>query len=329
MKAIVRHTYGHADVLRYAEVDRPSPGVDEVLIRVRASSLNRADRYTMQGTPVVAMRPALGLFRPRNPGLGMDFSGDVVEVGAQVTDVQPGEAVYGQQDAGSTWAEFACVPATLVSQKPSRLSYEEAAAVPLAALTALQGLRDQGEVQPGKHVLINGGTGAVGSFAVQIAKALGAAHLTVVCGTRNVELVHSLGADHVIPYETEDFLQCGRTFDVMFDGVGNRPLRRCCELLKPDGVFVPSGAPEGGRWFGPIWHLIKAMWQARFVEQEVRLFVGTPNRPDLETLTTMIESGAVTPVIDRTFPLSETADAMRYLVDGHPSGKVTLTVGSG
>lgn len=326
LKAIARERYGSGDELRWVDVERPAPGDDEVLIRVRASSVNRADRYAMQGTPIVAMRPALGFFRPRRPGLGMDFAGDVAEVGANVTDIEVGDAVYGQQDNGATWAEYACVPAALVAPKPPRLSYEEAGAAPLAGLTALQGLRNEGEVQPGKRVLINGGTGAVGTFAVQIAKALGADELTVVCGGRNEELVRSLGADHVIAYETNDFLECGRTFDVLFDVVGNRPLRRCCDLLEPDGVFVPCGMPEGGRWFGPVGHVLKTLFAARFVKQDVKLFVGTPNRPDLLALTELIESGAVTPAIDRAFPLSQTAEAMRYLVDGRPSAKVVLKV---
>lgn len=326
MKAILRDTYGGPDALRLAEADRPTPGPDDVLLRVRASSLNRADRYMLQGTPLVAIRPTAGFFRPRRPGLGMDFAGDVVEVGANVTDVHVGDAVYGQQESGASWAEYMSVPAKLVAPKPSNLSYEEAGAVPLAALTALQGLRDQGEVGPGKRVLINGGTGAVGTFAVQIAKALGADEVTAVSSGRNAEFVRSLGADHVIAYETEDFLQCGRTFDVFFDVVGNHPLRRCGALLEPNGIFVPCGAPDGGRWFGPAAHFIWTMLQSPFVKPRVRLFVGTPNRPDLVTLKELIEAGKVRPVIDRQFELEQTADAMRYLLEGRPPGKVGISV---
>lgn len=325
MKAIVRDAYGSPDVLRLEEIDRPVPGDDEVLLRVRASSLNRADRYMLQGTPM-PMRLMLGLLGPKKRGLGMDFAGDVVEVGRGVTDVQPGDAVYGQVDLGETWAEYACVPAAVVAPKPSNLTYEQAGAIPVSAFTALQGLRDKGRIGAGHRVLINGATGAVGTFAVQIARALGAAEVTGVCSERNLELVRSLGADHVIPYEAEDFLACGRTFDLLFDVVGNRPLRACCGVLEPEGTYLLVGAPEGGRWLGPIGTLMAVQLAAPFVKQRVKSFVGKSSRPDSLTLTEWIESGQLTPAIDRQFPLADTADALRYLVEGRPASKVVISV---
>jgi NADPH:quinone reductase-like Zn-dependent oxidoreductase len=325
MKAIVRDAYGRADVLKFEDVARPVPTADEVLVRVRASSLNRADRYVLQGKPML-MRLMTGLFGPKKRGQGMDFAGDVEGVGASVTDVRPGEAVYGQVDLGETWAEYSCVPAALVAPKPANLDYEQAGAVPVSAFTSLQGLRDQGGVGPDTTVLINGATGAVGTFAVQIARALGAGEVWAVCGERNAAMVRSLGADHVIPYEREDYLACGRTFDVMFDVIGNRSLRENCAILQPDGIFVPVGAPEGGSLLGPVPHLIATSMLAPFVKPAVKSFVGTPNRPDLLTLTEMIEAGKVTPAIDRSFQLADTADAMRYLMEGRPPGKVVITV---
>jgi len=325
MKAIVRDEYGAPEVLKLEEVNRPVPKDDEVLVRVRASSLNRADLYGIQGFPML-LRLAMGLFKPRVRGVGLDFAGDIVEVGALVDDLQPGEPIYGQASVGQTWAEYVCVPASLTAPKPKTLSYEQAAAVPLSALTALQGLRNQGQVTEGTSALINGATGAVGTFAVQIAKALGAREVTAVCSERNVELVRSLGADHVIPYESEDLLACDRKFDLFFDGVGNRPLRACLGLLNATGIFVASGAPDTGRWLGPVKRTLSVLTQAVFVPQKVKVFVGTPNQADLLTLTELIESGKVTPAIDRVFPLEETPDAVRYLIEGRPSSKVVLKV---
>jgi NADPH:quinone reductase-like Zn-dependent oxidoreductase len=323
MKAIVRDAYGPPDVLKLEEIDRPVPSDDEVLLRVRASSLNRADRYLMQGTPM-PIRLVSGLFKPKKRGLGLDFAGDVEEVGSRVADVNPGDAVYGQQDMGEVWAEYACVPASLVAPKPSNLTYVQAAAVPLSGFTALQGLRDQGRVEAGQTVLINGSTGAVGTFTVQIAKALGA-EVTAVCSERNMEFVRRLGAEHVIPYETEDFLDCGRQFDVLFDVVGNRPLRACRRVMKPKAIFVMAGSPEDG-WLGPIGPMMAKLAQGPFVSQRVTTFVGTPNRADLLVLTELIESGKVTPAIDRQFELAEIVDAMRYLVEGRPPSKVVISV---
>jgi len=325
MKAIVRDDYGSASVLKFEDIDRPAPEDDEVLVRVRASSLNRGDRYAMQGTPWI-MRLILGLSRPKKRGMGQDFAGDIVEVGKAVTDVRPGQAVYGEVDFGDTWAEYACIPAALVAPKPKSLSYAQAAAVPVAGLTALQGLRTHAKVTKGQRVLINGATGAVGTFAVQIAKALGAADVVGVCSERHIDLVHSLGADHVIPYESEDFLACGRTFDVFFDVVGNRSLRRCCKLLHPSGVYVSVGAPEGGRVLGPARRLFGIRFLAMFVKPKIASYTAKANRDDLVLLTELIESGSITPAIDHEFPLAQTADAMRHLITAHPASKLVLTI---
>ncbi len=323
MRAIVRDAYGPPDVLRVEEIARPVPRDDEVLLRVRASSLNRGDRYLMQGRPA-PIRLMSGLFSPSKRGMGMDFAGDVVEIGSGVSEVRIGQAVYGQLDFGEIWAEYACVPASLVAPKPHNLTYEQAAAIPISGLTALQGLRNQGRVGPGQSVLINGSTGAVGTFAVQIAKALGA-EVTAVCSERNVGLVRSLGADHVIPYETEDFTACERRFDVMFDVVGNRSLSQCRRVLKAKGTLVPVGGPEEGL-LGAMGPLLAVLIQAPFISQRVTPFVATADRSDLLTLSEWIEAGIVAPAIDRQFPMAEIAEAMNYLMHGRPPSKVVISV---
>jgi NADPH:quinone reductase-like Zn-dependent oxidoreductase len=323
MKAIVRDNYGLPGVLRTEEIDCPTPDRDEVLVRIRASSLNRADRYTMQGIPL-PIRLVMGLFKPKKRGMGMDFAGDVEAVGKGVTQVHPGAAVYGQVDFGETWAEYACIPVSMMAPKPANLTYEQAASVPLAAITALQGLRDHGELKSGQSVLINGASGAVGSFAVQIAKALGAV-VTGVCSQRNLELARSLGADHMVAYESEDFCALDCQFDVMFDIVGNRPLSVCRRVLKAKAIYLPVGGPVEGL-MGPMTHLLTVMFQAPFVSQRVVMFNAKPNRDDLLVLTEMIESGKVVPVIDRQFKLDEIAEAMRYLMEGRPTAKVVISV---
>lgn len=322
MKAIVRDTYGSPDVLRLEEVERPIPKDDEVLLRVRASSLNRADRYLLQGTPRL-IRVVSGLFKPKKRGMGMDFSGDVEQVGDQVADVKPGDAVYGQVDFGETWAEYACVPGSLVATKPENMTYEEAAAVPLSGLTALQGLH-KGRVEDGQTVLINGATGAVGTYAVQIARAFGA-EVTAVCRECNTELVRSLGADHVIAYDSEDFTQCGRQFDALFDVAGNRSLRACRQVIKRKGTYIVVGAPDDG-WLGPVGPLLAKMIQGPFVSQRVVSFTAKPNRRDLHALTDLIESGKVRSAIDRQFDLAEIPDALRYLAEQRPPSKVVISI---
>lgn len=323
MKAIVRDDYGGPEVLKLEAVPVPVPKPDEVLLRVRASSLNRGDRYMLQGIPV-PLRLVTGPLKPKRRGLGMDLAGDVVAIGSDVTDVRVGDAVYGQTDFGEAWAELASVPARLVAPKPPSLTYEEAAAVPLAGMTALQGLKQHGRLEPGQRVLINGATGAVGSFAVQIAKALGA-DVTAVCGERNAERVRGWGADRVIPYETEDFTASGERFDVLFDVAGAVPLRACLRVLEPKGTYVAVGAPGEGA-LGPMGHFLAVLVQAPFVRQRVATCSQVPSRADLVQLTTLIEAKKVRPVLSRTFTLARTADALRYLMTERPYGKVAIAI---
>ena len=325
MRAIVRDVYGSPDVLKLEEVDRPAPKDDEVLVRMRASAVNRGDRYTLLGTPAL-LRLATGLFSLRKRGMGMDFAGVVEEVGAKVAGVAVGDEVYGQVDFGETWAEYACVPAKLVAPKPRNATFEQAGAVGAAGMTALQGLRDQGHVGRGTRVLINGATGAVGSFAVPIAKALGAERVVAVCSQRNLEFVTARGADRAIPYETEDFVQCGETFDVLFDVVGARTLRESCCVLEPKGIYVSVGGPEGGGFLGPAGPLVKKVLASPFVSQRFKSYVSATNRADLEVLTKWIESGSLTPAVDRTFDLADAAEAMRYAAEGHPASRVVITM---
>ena len=272
------------------------------------------------------LRSVTGLRRPSKGGLGSDFAGEVVQVGGAVTEVAPGDAVYGQVDLGQTWAEYAAVPAALVAPAPAGLTPVQAAAIPLAGLTALQGLRDASGLQAGQSVLLNGSTGAVGCFAVQIAKALGA-RVTAVCGRRNVDLVRDLGADEVVPHEERSLLDCGEGFDVLFDIVGNHSVWACRKLLKRTGTFTVVGGPEG-RWLGPVPHILGSQILGRIVPQRVATFTGTPNQTDLRVLTQLIEEGRLRAEISRTFPLEDTAAALRYLTEERPAGKVAITMKS-
>ena len=325
MRAIVRDAYGSPDVLKLEDIGRPVPKDDEVLVRVRASAVNRGDRYTLLGTPAL-LRLATGLFSPKKRGMGMDFAGVVEETGSQVSDVSVGDEIYGQVDFGETWAEYACVPAKLTAPKPRNATFEQAGAVGVAGMTALQGLRNQGRVGPGTKVLINGATGAVGSFAVPIAKVLGAERVVATCSQRNLEFVMARGADRAIPYETEDFLECGETFDVLFDVVGARPLRESCRVLEPKGTYVSVGGPEGGGFLGPAGPLLKKVLASPFVSQKFKSYVSSPNRDDLTVIAEWIEAGKLTPAVDRTFDLADAAEAMRYAAEGHPASRVVITM---
>ena len=322
MRAIVQQAYGASDVLRLQDIDKPTPGPHEVLVSVRAASVNHADWFVTTGRPFV-MRAALGLRRPRVAIRGRDLAGRVEAVGAAVTRFRPGDDVYAETTTGS-FAEFACVPDHLLALKPANLSFEQAAAVPLAAVTALQGLRDVGGVQPGQAVLINGASGGVGTFAVQIAKALGA-DVTGVCSTRNVELVRSLGADHVIDYTREDFARGGQRFDVIFDLAGRHPLAAYRRALTRAGTLV-SASGNGGPMLGPLGRYIGALALSPFVSQRLRVLVAKPSQQDLETLTALIEAEAVTPVIETTYALAETAEAIRHLAEQHPRTKIVIAV---
>jgi NADPH:quinone reductase-like Zn-dependent oxidoreductase len=324
MRAAVRDRYGPPElVLRLDDTDPPVPRDDEVLLRMRASSLNRGDRYALEGIPM-PFRFVLGLLRPKSRGLGMDFAGEVLEVGSAVDDVSPGDEVFGQVDFGETWAELACVPANLTAPMPRGMTFEQAAAIPVAGFTALQGLRDASQLAAGQSILLNGSTGAVGCFAVQIAKALGA-EVTAVCSARNAELVRALGADEVIPYEERSFLDCERRFDVLFDIVGNHSAWACRKVLKESGTFTSVGGPEG-RWLGPTAHLVGARLAGAFMSQRVASFTGTPNKPDLLALTELIEAGELRAEVSATYPLEQIADALRFLKEGRPAGKVVITM---
>ena len=323
MKAIVYHEYGSPDVLKLEEVDAPVLQDDEVLVRVRASSANPADWHFMRGVPYV-MRPQSGLRKPKNGFLGRDLAGEVEAVGKDVTGFRPGDEVFANVEAGG-FAEYASVPEGLLVAKPANLTFEQAAAVPLAALTALQGLRDAGHVQPEQKVLIIGASGGVGTFAVQIAKSLGA-DVTGVCSTRNVELVRSLGADHVIDYTQADFTQSGQKYDLIFQLAGTSSPSDLRRSLTSEGTLVLSSGDSDGRWIGPVDRLVKAVVLSPFVSQKLGSFLAKENQEDLQFLKELIEAGDVTPVIDRTYSLGETAEAIRYLEEGHARGKVVITV---
>jgi NADPH:quinone reductase-like Zn-dependent oxidoreductase len=323
MQAIVQHAYGTIDdVLRLQNIDEPTPGPHEVLVRVHAASVNHGDWFVTSGRPYV-MRAALGLGRPRVAVRGRDLAGRVETVGEAMTRFRPGDDVYAETTTGS-FAEYACVPEHLLAPKPTNLTFAQAAAVPVAAVTALQGLRDVGEVQPGQAVLINGASGGVGTFAVQIAKTLGA-DVTGVCSTRNIELLRSLGADHVIDYTHEDFTRSGQRFDVIFDLAARHPLAACRGALTRTGTLA-SASGHGGPVLGPLGRYIEALALSPFVSQRLRVLAAKPSGQDLATLTGVIEAGQVTPVIEKTYALAETSEAIRHLAEQHARAKVVIAV---
>lgn len=321
MRAIVQRAYGATDVLDLHDITKPSPGPHDVLVAVHAASVNRADWLVTTGRPSI-LRVVLGLRRPRVPVRGRDLAGTVVTVGGAVTGFGPGDEVYAETTTGS-FAEYACVPERLLAPKPTNLTFEQAAAVPLAAVTALQGLRDVGQVQPGQAVLINGASGGVGTFAVQIAKTLGA-DVTGVCSTRNVELVRSLGADRVIDYTREDFTR-GPRYDVILDLAGQHPLSACRAALTRTGTLVLASG-NGGPVLGPIGGYITALALSPFVPQRLRVLAAKPSRRDLEALTAFIEAGQVTPVIEQTYALADTAKALRHHAEQHVRSKIVIAV---
>ncbi len=326
MKAILHWKYGSPDVLRLQEVDTPVPTDDQVLVRVRAASVNAYDWHMMRGFPYL-LRMSEGLRKPTTSATGLDLAGQVEAVGKNVTQFRAGDEVFGQRSGA--FAEYVCSREINLALKPANLTFEQAAAVPMAGFTALQGLRDKGQIRPGQRVLINGASGGVGTFAVQIAKALGA-DVTGVCSTRNLDLVRSIGADRVIDYTREDFTRGGHRYDLILDIASSRSLSACRRVLAPNGILVLVGAAGGpdrqGRWVGPLAGFLKALLLSRFVSQRMLPFMAKRSNEDLIVLKTLIESGKVTPVIDRTFPLSRTADAIRYLEEGHARGKVVITV---
>jgi NADPH:quinone reductase-like Zn-dependent oxidoreductase len=322
MKAIVYTEYGSPDVLQFTEVAKPVPKDAEVLISVRAASVNPLDWHCMRGTPY-AMRINAGLRMPKITRLGIDVAGKVEAVGKNVTRFRSGDEVFGA--CKGTFAEYTCASEGAMVLKPANVTFEQAAAVPVAALTAVQGLRDKGQIQRGQRVLINGAAGGVGTFAVQIAKVFGA-DVTGVCSTRNVGMVRSIGADHVIDYTQEDFTRSGRRYDLVFDSVGNHSLSECRRALTAEGTLVLVGGPNKGRWLGPLTGMLKAVVLSRFVNQKLRPFLTRLRKDDLIVIRELLEAGKVAPVIDRSYLLSNVPDAIRYLEAGHASGKVVITM---
>ena len=326
MNAIVYCDYGVKN-LKLEQIEKPTPTDDQILVRVRAASINPYDWHFIEGTPYVMRAIAgVGLRKPKDTRLGVDFAGTVEAVGKNVTQFKPGDEVFGGR--GGAFAQYVCPRATrAVAIKPASVSFEEAASVNIAGITALQGLRDKGKVQPGQKVLINGASGGVGTFAVQIAKSLGA-DVTGVCSTRNVDLVKSLGADHVIDYTKEDFTKSPERYDVMLDNVGNRSLSECRQVLTPNGKYVLVGG-GGANEQGLLGGLGKALWAvvfSKFVHQQMGMMMADSNHNDLTILADMMQSGKLKPVIDRRYKLNEMADAVRYLEEGHARGKVIINV---
>jgi len=319
MKAIVYHNYGSPDVLKCEEIEKPTAGDDEVLIKVRAAAVNPRDRI-FRGTSYI-VRILTGLRKPKFTRLGVDVAGEVEAVGRNVTQFKPGDHVFGS--CRGAFAEYVCTSERALAVKPVNVTFEQAASVPVAAITALQGLRDKGQIQPGQKVLINGAAGGVGTFAVQIAKWFGA-DVTGVCSTRNVEIVRSIGADRVIDYTREDFTKGTQRYDLIFDCVGNHSLSACRRVLNPNGICVIAGVPS------KVWivltRALKALVFSRFVSQNFVMFIARRSKEDLTIMHDLMKTGKVTPVIDKRYRLSEVPDAIRYLEEGHARGKVVITL---
>ncbi|MGN6611166.1 MAG: NAD(P)-dependent alcohol dehydrogenase [Angustibacter sp.] len=327
MKAIIQHRYGGPERLELAEIERPEPAAGEVLVRVAAASVNAADWHVMRGDPLLA-RAQLGLRRPRALVRGRDFAGEVVAIGPSVSHVAPGDAVFGETGlGGGTFAEYVCAPATQTAAAPACIGLDEAAALPLAGCTALQALRDAADLSPGQRLLINGASGGVGTFAVQLGRALGA-HVTGMCSSRNVELVRSLGADAVVDYTREDVATSGERYDVVLDLVGNRSLRDLRRLATERGTVVLSGGGvwDGGSVAGPLGLIARGALAGRFARQRLIVLTAQTTTERLTALAELVDAGRLRPVIDRTFALTGAADALRYVETEHARAKVMVTV---
>jgi NADPH:quinone reductase-like Zn-dependent oxidoreductase len=323
MKGIVHRCYGSPDIVRYEDIPKPTPADDEVLVRVHAASVNPLDWHYLEGTPYL-VRLDGGLGKPENPRLGVDFAGTVEAVGRNVRRFKPGDEVFGGKFGA--FAEYVTVrEQRALALKPSNITFEQAAAVPIAAITALQALRDKGRIHAGEKVLINGASGGVGTFAVQIAKSFGA-EVTGVCSTKNVDLVRSIGADHVIDYTREDFTRGAQRYDLIVDTVGTHSWSEYRGVLNPGGDYVMIGSTTPGHWFGFLVIPAEALILSPFVSQKFSMILAELNPGDLGALATLMQSGKLTPVIDRRYKLSEAAEALRYLEKGHARGKVVLTV---
>lgn len=325
MKAIVYHTYGTPDVMKLEEVPKPVPGDDEILVKIHAASVNAADWHLLTAD-IFLVRFYSGLLKPKNLILGADIAGRVEAVGKNVTQYKPGDEVFGDVFAtsgGGGFAEYVAAPESALALKPTNLTFEEAAAVPLAAVTALQGLRDQGRLQPGQKVVINGASGGVGTFAVQIAKALGA-EVTGVCSTGKMEMVRALGADHVIDYTKEDFTQNGQQYDLIVAANGYHPISAYERALRPKGIYVMIGASKQAQFFEA---LLLGPWKSMTGDKKMGALSAKTTQSDLNFIKELIEAGKVVPVIDRRYLLHETPEAMRYLGQGHAKGKIVITMG--
>jgi NADPH:quinone reductase-like Zn-dependent oxidoreductase len=328
MKAAIYRKYGPPDVVQIEDVQKPVPKDNEVLVKVLAASVNPLDWKVMSGGPYI-IRTLLGLGKPKIRRPGVDVAGRVESVGRKVTQFKPGDEVFGT--CRGAFAEYVCsselgtVMKSVLVAKPENVTFEQAASAPIAALTALQGLRDKGRIQPGQRVLINGAAGGVGTFAVQIAKSFGA-EVTGVCSTRNVDMVRSIGADHVIDYTQEDFTKSGQHYDLFFDCVGNHPLLARRRVLVPKGRLIMVGAPDTARLTGLLAGLIGALVLSRFVSQKLVPFLAKSNKEDLTTIRELMATGKVTPVIDKRYRLSEVPEALWYLKEGHARGKVVMSV---
>jgi NADPH:quinone reductase-like Zn-dependent oxidoreductase len=320
MKAIVYRRYGSPGVLQYEEIDMPTVGDDQVLIKVRVASVNPFDWHFMRGTPYL-LRIQAGLRQPKETRLGVDVAGQVEAVGRNVTRFRTGDEVFGS--CRGAFAEYACASESALVMKPDHVTPEQAAATPMAAYTALQGLRDKGQVQPGQKVLINGASGGVGTFAVQIARSFGA-DVTGVCSTRNVDIVRSLGADRVIDYTQEDFTRSGQCYDVIFDCVANHSLSAVRRALNPKGKYIMVGGPTGRWMIGLLARAIAALLWSRFVSQTMIMFTAKRSQQDLTIMCELMKTGKVTAVIDKRYRLSEVPEAVRYLEQGHARGKVVI-----
>jgi NADPH:quinone reductase-like Zn-dependent oxidoreductase len=323
MRAVVHRAYGSADVLRLEEIDRPSIGAGEVLIRVRAAGLDRGTWHFMAGLPYLFRLLGPGLRKPKNPVLGLDVAGTVVAVGPAVTRFGVGDEVFGISTG--SFAEYACARADKLARKPANLTFDQAAVVAISGLTALQSLLDVGRLEAGQHVLIVGASGGVGTYAVQIAKAHGA-EVTGVCSTAKVDLVRSIGADHVIDYTTDDFATGPQRYDLILDVGGNAPLSRLRRALTPSGTLVLVGGEDGDRWTGGMGRQLRALALSPFVRQRLTMKTPKEHHADLERLARLIEAGRLTPIIDKTYPLNQAPDAMRHLQAGRARGKIVIAV---
>jgi NADPH:quinone reductase-like Zn-dependent oxidoreductase len=323
MKAIVHDTYGSPDVLELRDIDKPVVGDDDVLVRVHAAGVDQGVWHSMAGLPYLFRIAGIGVRAPKNPVLGLDVAGRVEAVGENVTAFQPADEVFGT--CRGSFAEYASARADRLGPKPANLSFEQAAAVPTSGATALQAVRDKGKVRPGQRVLVIGAGGGVGTFAVQLAKAYGA-EVTGVCSTSKTDLVRSIGVDHVIDYTREDFADGRDRYDVILDIAGNRSLSHLRRALAREGTLVIVGGERGGKWLGGIDRQLRAQVLSLFVRQTLGTLIATARKDDLQVLHELLEAGRVTPVVDRTFPLSEVPEAIRYMRKGQARGKVVIAV---